>query len=129
MLNLNEAIQHCKEKVKELRVQAYEDYHFDGDLNKRVECLECAKEHGQLAEWLEELEQRRESDRWISVDEALPEKEGWYLVDRKERTFSIQYFFFDTADHKPYWASECKVYYWRHLPKAPESEETNEYKS
>lgn len=67
---------------------------------------------------IEELKERIEADRWISVDEALPEKEGWYLVDRKERTFTIQYFFFDTADHKPYWASECKVYYWRPLPEA-----------
>ena len=38
-MNLQEAIEHCKEKT---------------------DCTECGQEHKQLAEWLEELAQRQE---------------------------------------------------------------------
>lgn len=36
-------------------------------------CEECKQEHKQLAEWLEELEELREKDRWIPCSERLPE--------------------------------------------------------
>jgi len=68
---------------------------------------------------------RIKADRWIPVSERLPKKEGWYLVDRKECRFSIQYFFFDTTDHKPYWSGECKVYAWRPLPEPYKESEAN----
>lgn len=126
-MELNEAIEHATQTSKNLKAEAkaWQGCAIQSTgKTKAKECLECAAEHEQLASWLTELAERREADRWISVDEALPEKEGWYLVDRKERTFSIQYFFFGTADHKPYWSGECKVYYWRPLPKAPESEDS-----
>lgn len=47
MTNLNEAIQHCKEVEKENMEMCVPG------------CEECAKEHGQLAEWLEELRKYR----------------------------------------------------------------------
>ena len=63
--DLDMAIQHCHEKAKELNCKADEDYYFDGDWGKRVDCLECAKEHEQLALWLEELkEARKELAEW-----------------------------------------------------------------
>ena len=56
MLTLDEAIKHCEEKAREQRAKAE---HFDswGKLSQKAidDCLECAKEHEQLAEWLKEL--------------------------------------------------------------------------
>lgn len=69
MKNIDEAIKHAEEKAKELYCKADEDFFFDGDWGKRIECLECAKEHEQLANWLNEL--KRHS--WIPVTERLPE--------------------------------------------------------
>lgn len=49
MLSLDEAIQHCEEKAKEQRIEA--NYRIP----PKAECLKCAEEHEQLAEWLKEL--------------------------------------------------------------------------
>ena len=48
-MTLDEAIKHCKEKSEELRAEA-----TDLDSGEAQECLECANEHEQLAEWLED---------------------------------------------------------------------------
>ena len=64
MLGLEQAIKHCKEKAIELREQAstYEGVPCTS-VNREyaVSCLECAKEHEQLAEWLTELKAYREA--------------------------------------------------------------------
>ena len=93
MLTLEQAIQHCKDKAKELRIKAEQNrymarekeiaedtgkvckYFHSAEEFKKIEadCLECADEHEQLAEWLTELKARREADRWIPVSERLPE--------------------------------------------------------
>lgn len=56
MLSLDEAIKHCEEKAKEQRSKAIG--YFNGGYSSQIEgksCLNCAKEHEQLAEWLKEL--------------------------------------------------------------------------
>ena len=45
MLTLQQAIEHCEQKSEELR--------------KDADCIECANEHEQLAEWLRELQDYR----------------------------------------------------------------------
>lgn len=82
MLTLEEAIAHCKEKAEENRFVASCYTHLD---NKRVkakhdDCLECAREHEQLAEWLTELKQRREADKWVITNERLPSDDEPYEV-------------------------------------------------
>lgn len=67
MMTIDEAIQHSKEKAKEKYIEADEVYHFDKDWGKRVECLECAKEHEQLASWLEELKKYKAQKIMIRV--------------------------------------------------------------
>lgn len=52
-MTLDEAIKHCEEKAEKLRKQAEGEMSFP--LNRKSVCLECAKEHEQLAEWLKEL--------------------------------------------------------------------------
>ena len=68
MLSLSDAIKHCEEKTKELRTEA-EQLREMGDryANPRMpynepvkNCLECAREHEQLAGWLKELYDVRE---------------------------------------------------------------------
>lgn len=64
MLSIEQAIQHCLDKAKELRAEAegYSDLsvsHFDR--STKAECLECAKEHKQLAEWLTKLKHYEEN--------------------------------------------------------------------
>ena len=66
--DLDETIKHCEEKAKRLRTEA-EQVRNIGELisnpkypyNEPVKnCLECAKEHEQLAEWLKELKSFKE---------------------------------------------------------------------
>lgn len=77
-MTLDEAIAHCKEKAKELRTEA-EQLRDIGEVmsspkqpyNKPVKnCLECANEHEQLAEWLEELKTWREGQT-VYADSSL----------------------------------------------------------
>ena len=77
-MTLDEAIEHAKEKAKELYDEAM-FVHANPNDEKLDACIECASEHEQLAEWLTELKARREADRWIPVSERLPEREGEYL--------------------------------------------------
>ena len=56
-MTLDEAIKHCEEKAEEKR----KDYERACAYNIPSEgCLECAKEHEQLAEWLKELKAYKE---------------------------------------------------------------------
>ena len=119
--NLTEAIEKYK-RFAECETESARVLRNVGNEKDAKYFEETAENDKKIVAWLTELQERREADRWTSVDEALPKKEGWYLVDRKERTSSIQYFFFSTVDHKPYWSGECKVYYWRPLPEPYESE-------
>jgi len=59
-MTLEEAIKHAEEKAQEQRDNAVLwDTH--PALKERVNaCLECAKDHEQLAEWLKELKRYRE---------------------------------------------------------------------
>ena len=55
MLSLDEAIKHCEE-VAEAEEQKYKDWKGDYPHLKKIDsCLECAKEHRQLAKWLTKL--------------------------------------------------------------------------
>ena len=67
--NLKDAINHARETASKLRKMT-----SITNGKPYEECLECASEHEQLASWLEELAERREADKWISVKDRLPEK-------------------------------------------------------
>ena len=62
MLSLDEAIKHAEEKAAELR--EYSDVLSETSTTPKgkeiSDCLECAEEHEQLAEWLKELKRYRE---------------------------------------------------------------------
>lgn len=54
--DLDEAIKHCEEKAEEKR--AFANMFVDKD--DKDDCIECAKEHEQLAKWLKELKSFKE---------------------------------------------------------------------
>lgn len=58
------------------------------------------------------------ADRWISVDEALPEKDGYYLVVKEcEICEGI-----DIAEYSENrWHKHDRVIYWQPLPDLPEA--------
>lgn len=121
-MELNEAIAHAKEVAKDRNETANNTPTEYGDYINS--CRECAKEHEQLANWLEELQERREADRWIPVSERLPEDFCVVLVycpqfDNIYRVFreGDAWHQFSTSD-----VLMQAVTHWRPLPKAPESE-------
>ena len=69
MLTLEQAISHAREKAEELRAKTgyYTQngcgYFQASEVEQKeiADCLECASEHQQLAEWLTELKARREA--------------------------------------------------------------------
>ena len=59
-MTLDEAIKHARDKAEENRKGA--TYNFPTLSDYYDMCLKCAEEHEQLAEWLEELKDRRETN-------------------------------------------------------------------
>ena len=59
-LTLEEAIIHAKEVTKTNRAEA--TYNFPNLKEYYDNCLECANQHNQLAEWLEELKSYKEAE-------------------------------------------------------------------
>lgn len=69
-MTLDEAIKHCHEKAEEIR-KANEEMPTECKLSEDL--CECAKEHEQLAEWLEELKALKECKGDLISREALKE--------------------------------------------------------
>ena len=76
-MTIDEAIKHCEEVAEKNEKQAKECHDnqvrkcevisfAEMDYTRENECLECAKEHRQLAEWLRELKAYRESRKEIT---------------------------------------------------------------
>lgn len=62
-MTIEEAIKHCEEKAKELREQAgfdTDNERYRMSESEKADCIECAKEHEQLAGWLTELKKVRD---------------------------------------------------------------------
>ena len=77
-MTLQEAIAHAKEKASEQR-RRFEDIYgqeetTEAERKEAIACLDCSNEHGQLAAWLEELQERREADK--KLKETLEEMSG-----------------------------------------------------
>ena len=125
-MTLEEATIHAREKAKELRDDY--DYYYDhwNDDEKAIAegCIECAKEHEQLAEWLEELAKRREADRWISVSERLPENDDYVLAYDNSDMF-VAWFSGKTGWHSSdnRFDKYIPIIAWKPLPEPYESED------
>lgn len=100
---IDEAIEHCNVKIKIFKNNANKWKHTSEVCDSKLvrkkasemceECLECAADHEQLMTWLEELKERRESEKWIKVSDRLPDADGWYLVTFKDDVVTdVEYF-------------------------------------
>ena len=61
-MTLDEAIKHCNELAEQKDIESLTDRWNDGDEwseSVKEDCKQCAADHRQLAEWLEELKARR----------------------------------------------------------------------
>lgn len=68
-MELDEAIKHCKDKAKELRKEKH-IMALIGREQEWADCLQCAEEHEQLAEWLKDYKrlkalEDRPTGKWI----------------------------------------------------------------
>lgn len=135
-MTLDEAIAHAKEVASKVRKNG--NYlHFRGNERIANECDECASEHEQLAEWLEELKARREADRWIPVSERLPETTNLILLSVKHETptrthtavyggyYDGKFLTVNSVAVEGCFVEGCntKVIAWKPLPKPYESED------
>ena len=67
-MTLEEAIKHCEEVAKRQETNANSlENGDDFDKSLITNCLECASEHRQLAEWLKELKRDREILDGLSI--------------------------------------------------------------
>lgn len=75
-MNLEDAIIHCEEVAEKNEKNA--SWFWDKEGNPNYEnCVKCAEEHRQLAEWLKELKMYREmipSASEVFIDEIRKEK-------------------------------------------------------
>lgn len=98
--NLNEAIEHARKVAKEKYAEGMLCHANPSD-DKLDSCIECAKEHEQLADWLKELKQRN----LVKGENAT--------MDRKETTkFLSKLLISNQFDGRgKYWASEVSIDY------------------
>lgn len=55
-MNIDEAIEHAREKANEQRY--YTNFEHNGTMHQS--CIKCAEEHEQLADWLEQLKEYKD---------------------------------------------------------------------
>lgn len=86
-MTLDEAIQHAEDKSKEIYIEAML-CHANPDDGNLDECIECAKEHEQLAEWLKDYMEMKLCDvadgtRNVAEvsDEFICEQCGMHIED------------------------------------------------
>ena len=61
MTSIDEAIAHAREIASEQKRRSGICVQNDSECDKFSDCLKCAEEHEQLAEWLEELKEYKEN--------------------------------------------------------------------
>lgn len=66
-MNIDEAIEHAREVAKQNRIKVT---FFETVDNKKM-CLDCAEEHEQLANWLEELKRLRLESLMIEAPKLI----------------------------------------------------------
>lgn len=108
MMTLDEAIKHAEEVAEVKERQLVEFSKYRAEITKEGdECLKCAKDHRQLAEWLTELKELREKQKWIPCSEGLPDDGTHvlttiYIPNRMPRTrsgwYEQGYFLNDNGD-------------------------------
>lgn len=75
MMTIDEAIKHCEEvaeaEERSAKLHQRPNIGIKGSGKRYLSCIECAKEHRQLAEWLKELKAYREDTRFADLYERI----------------------------------------------------------
>ena len=87
MLTLNEAIAHARKVANTQKGKSGICLQNGLECEHFSDCLKCAEEHEQLAEWLEELKQLREQTTWIPCSERLPDNDKKEYIVQKTNGF------------------------------------------
>ena len=64
-MTIDEAIAHAREVASEQKRRSGICVQNDSECDKFSDCLKCAKEHEQLAEWLEELKDYQDKNKMV----------------------------------------------------------------
>lgn len=87
-MTLSETIEYHEKKAKELersaKLHQRPNKDVKGNGKRYLSCLECAKEHKQLAEWLKELKAYKELDTYNRSDKCSEcefEDSAYYCED------------------------------------------------
>lgn len=76
-MTLDEAIKHCKEVAEDNERDGR--LYADLDSYKASECVECASEHRQLAEWLKELRVfKSRKGQWLRMSDLSEQEDDRY---------------------------------------------------
>lgn len=110
-MGLDEAIRHA-EKVAELKEKQVKNGDWEKDSLTERDCVKCAEEHRQLAEWLRELKRLRNQERpdteWLWLGEQ-PDGTRWWCRNCgrhvKETTEFCPYCGGDARKIKEWWTS------------------------
>jgi len=87
-MTLDEAIKHAEEVTEknEKKAKSYPrpDKNVKGSGRKYNDCIECASEHRQLAEWLKELKQLRKqrTGEWRKMSDLPEDEDDRYQCSR-----------------------------------------------
>lgn len=113
--NINEAITYHTKKAESLRQEAIQ-WTKNGIPALCKECEEEAENHEQLVTWLTELKELKESARWISISEQLPEEYKPFEVTTKETDGEHTYIlYFNPISKEFICAFPETVVAWRHI--------------
>ncbi len=96
--NQEEIIESCREKINDVKFISKTRLGRDIIDIQSGYIQECE----QYIEWLKELKQLRAQTEWISVNERLPESDGYYTVMEKSGRVGT-YVFHNEGNSEEYW--------------------------
>ena len=131
-MTLDEAIKHAENVALNRENGLYDAIALGGQNPSQEEideCMKCAEEHRQLAEWLKELKRYQ----WISVSERLPERNEIVLVSYKTTNKVHMCKYLDDGSENPWWSynDDCSAWNnvilaWMQLPPPYEGDDEHE---
>ena len=83
MLSIDEAIVHARDVTNEQKRRSGICIQNDSECDKFSDCLKCAEEHEQLAEWLEELKELRELKSKLNINSQYRLYRIWQMMRQR----------------------------------------------
>ena len=77
-MTIDEAIAHARDVANKQKIRSDICIQNDSECDKFSDCLKCAEEHEQLAEWLEELKAYRENSNSYNKEDIELNRNAMY---------------------------------------------------